>query len=70
MSVAGPLGVTHMMVVSQSDRHTNLRVARLPKGPTLTFRVHEYALIRDVLASQMKPRSPGQEFQQAPLVRT
>ena len=28
------------------------------QGPTLTMRVHEYALMRDVVASQLRPRGP------------
>lgn len=39
-----------------------MRVARVPRGPTLTFRVLNYSLMKDVFLSQKKPHSPGVEF--------
>jgi ribosome biogenesis protein SSF1/2 len=66
--MAGPLGITHFMIFSQTDRGTNLRICRCPHGPTLTFRVKEYSLIKDITAIQQRPRSAGPEFQHAPLV--
>ena len=39
VNVAGPLGVTHFMIVSRSATHVNLRVCRLPRGPTITFHI-------------------------------
>ncbi len=39
VQVAGPLGVTHFMIVSRSDEFINLRVCRIPHGPTLTFHI-------------------------------
>ena len=48
MSVAGPLGVSHFLLLTQTDEHVNLRVARFPQGPTLCFRVLAYALQRDL----------------------
>ena len=34
----------------------------------MSFRVQQYTLMKDVLAAQSKPKSPGQEYQHAPLV--
>ena len=39
VQVAGPLGVTHFVIVSRTDSHVNLRLCRLPRGPTLTFHI-------------------------------
>ena len=39
VQVAGPLGVTHFVIVSRMDSHVNLRLCRLPRGPTLTFHI-------------------------------
>ncbi|RUP10413.1 Brix domain-containing protein [Jimgerdemannia flammicorona] len=66
--VAGQLGVTHFLIVSRTEAGTNLRIARVPRGPTLTFRVVTYSLARDVLALQKNPHSPGAEFHTSPLV--
>jgi len=48
ISVAGPLNVTHLLTFSKSEVSTYLRLVRLPRGPTMTFKVHSYSLSRDV----------------------
>ncbi|KAJ1917731.1 rRNA-binding ribosome biosynthesis protein [Mycoemilia scoparia] len=68
VNVAGPLGVSHFMMFSQTDVGTNLRIARLPRGPTLTFRVQKYSLTKDCLALQKNPRRSGAEQKIAPLL--
>lgn len=39
VSVAGPLGVTNFIMFSKTPHGTNMRIARLPRGPTLSFQV-------------------------------
>eukprot|EP01137_Pigoraptor_chileana_P028933 Opistho-2@13425 len=68
VSVAGPLGVSHFLIFSRTDVGAYLRIARLPRGPTLNFRVEEYTLAKDVLASQKKPKAPSAELRTAPLL--
>lgn len=48
----------------------NLRLIRLPRGPTLSFKVLRYSLASDVLRMARRPRSVGREFAEAPLVRS
>jgi ribosome biogenesis protein SSF1/2 len=81
--MSGPLHVTHLMVLAQSDANksaeeddkdeatsnVNLRITRLPRGPSLGFKILRYALARDVLAATKRPRSPGKEFATEPMVR-
>lgn len=38
------------------------------QGPTLTMRIHQYSLMRDVAASQLRPRLPESLWKTAPLV--
>lgn len=67
--IAGQLLVTHLLVFSPSGGGgVNLRVGRIPRGPTLTFHVVGYSLVRDVLALQARPKSPGPEYLSSPLV--
>lgn len=66
--VAGPLGVTHLLMLSATHNAAYLRVAKSPRGPTLTLRIHEYALIRDVLSTQQRPRAPQSMWLGPPLV--
>lgn len=68
ISMAGPIGVTHLLIFGQTDAGTNLRILRAPRGPTLTFRVNKYALSKDVQASSRRPTPPGSEFVTPPLL--
>lgn len=68
ISMAGPIGVTHLLIFGQTEAGTNLRILRAPRGPTLTFRVNKYALAKDVQASSRRPTPPGSEFVTPPLL--
>lgn len=67
--MAGPLGVTHLLLFSRSNSgNTNLRVALAPRGPTLHFRVEKYSLCKDITKAQRHPRGGGKEYYTAPLL--
>eukprot|EP00262_Sarcandra_glabra_P018939 TRINITY_DN6970_c0_g2_i1.p1 TRINITY_DN6970_c0_g2~~TRINITY_DN6970_c0_g2_i1.p1 ORF type:complete len:316 (-),score=58.14 TRINITY_DN6970_c0_g2_i1:311-1258(-) len=68
LNVAGPMGVTHFLILSKTESAPYLRVARTPQGPTLTFKIHEYALAVDVARSQSRPRCPPELFKNSPLI--
>ena len=69
LMVAGQLAVSHLIVFSDSGKQgINMRIGRIPKGPTLTFHVEQYSLVNDCLKLQPRPKSPGSEFQTSPLV--
>ncbi|SMR46960.1 unnamed protein product [Zymoseptoria tritici ST99CH_3D1] len=68
-TMAGPLGVTHLMLFSRSSTgNTNLRLALTPRGPTLHFRVEKYSLCKDIFQSMKRPKSGGTEYLTAPLL--
>ncbi|OCK80036.1 Brix-domain-containing protein [Lepidopterella palustris CBS 459.81] len=68
-TMAGPLGVSHLLLFSRSSSgNTNLRLARTPRGPTLHFRVEKYSLCKDVVKGIKHAKSGGYEFQTAPLL--
>lgn len=67
--MAGPLGVTHLLLFSRSSTgNTNLRIALTPRGPTFHFKVESYSLCKDVKKSMKHPKGGGKEFLTAPLV--
>lgn len=67
--MAGPLGVTHLLLFSKSSTgNTNMRLALTPRGPTLHFRVESYSLCRDVEKAQKHPRGGGQDHRTPPLL--
>ncbi|XP_069571702.1 suppressor of SWI4 1 homolog [Brachyistius frenatus] len=68
VAIAGQLGVTHFMIFSKTSSSINMRLARLPKGPTLHFRVLKYGLIKDVVSSLKKHRMHEQQFTHHPLL--
>lgn len=68
LNVAGPMGVTHFLILSKTDTAPYLRVSRTPQGPTLTFKIHEYSLAADIAQSQLRPRCPPDLFKNSPLV--
>lgn len=67
-TMAGPLGVTHLLLFNQSTSGPTLRIARTPRGPTLFFRISEYSLSKDINKILRNPKSPGVEFQYGPLL--
>eukprot|EP01038_Epipyxis_sp_PR26KG_P008146 gene8146-11026_t len=67
-SVAGQLGVSHLLVVSQTKSHVILRIARFPDGPTLHFRIVKYSLSRNVRALQRRPFESSAAHKTPPLV--
>lgn len=67
--MAGPLGVSHLLLFSRSNTgNTNLRLALTPRGPTLHFRVDRYSLAKDVQKAQKYPKSSRQEYLTPPLL--
>lgn len=70
-TMAGPLGVTHLLLFSRSESgNTNLRLAVTPRGPTFHFRVDKYSLAKDVRRAQRHPKGGGKEYLTPPLVRS
>lgn len=75
LSGTAGLGVTHILSFSQNEALLNLRIARTPAGPTLSFRVSRYALSKHVRAAQKRPLDVSTArqntlFQHAPVVVT
>lgn len=68
LHVASSLHVSHLMLLSQTPLSTSLRLLRIPRGPTFTFRIQSYSLIRDIIHIQKKPHSPSFEYLHSPLV--
>ncbi|XP_059629134.1 peter Pan-like protein isoform X1 [Cornus florida] len=68
LNVAGPMGVTHFLILSKTESAPYLRVARTPQGPTLSFKIHEYSLAVDIAQSQLRPRCPQDLLKNSPLI--
>jgi len=68
VSVAGPLHVSHLSIFSQTDLGMYLKIMRLPRGPTLTFKIHNFSLARDVVSSLKKQVVVEEAFKHSPLI--
>lgn len=69
LHVAGQYNVNFFLIISATERGTYLRLARVPRGPTLQYRVCRFSLAADVAASLRRPHSPsGGEFATPPLL--
>ncbi|XP_068393138.1 suppressor of SWI4 1 homolog isoform X1 [Eschrichtius robustus] len=68
VAVAGPLGVTHFLILSKTETSVYFKLMRLPGGPTLTFRINKYTLVRDVVSSLRRHRMHEQQFAHPPLL--
>lgn len=71
--MAGPLGVSEMFVFSQleSTGNISLRLGKMPRGPTLQFKVNSYSLCKDVRNMLKRPKLAGRdaaEFANPPLL--
>ncbi|KAB2102989.1 hypothetical protein AG0111_0g8895 [Alternaria gaisen] len=67
--MCGPLGVSHLLLFSRSEvGNVNLRLCRVPRGPTLHFRVENYSLCKDILKSMRRPRAGANDYMVAPLL--
>lgn len=66
--VAGLLGVSHIIVFSQTENNIVLRIGRYESGPTLHFHVLNYCLCRHVKASQKRPHDSATAYLTPPLV--
>jgi len=66
--IAGPYGISHFITFSKTDLSPYMKICRLPRGPTLTFRVNEYSLMKDITAILKRPKTFGEQFKHPPLV--
>ena len=70
LTMAPALGVTHLLAFTLTDIAPSLRLVRLTDGPTLSFRVERYSLIKDVMGASRHAKTIGAvEYMSPPLVR-
>jgi len=53
--LTGSLGLTHIMSLSQNKDKLSMRMARTPAGPTLTFKIQQFSLSRNIRQVQRRP---------------
>ena len=67
--MAGPLGVSNIILVSLGERGPLFRMCKFPQGPTLTFKIRNYSLIQDIITKHKKhTKHMGLEYTAPPLL--
>ncbi|XP_049851017.1 suppressor of SWI4 1 homolog [Schistocerca gregaria] len=68
IEVAKIYDVTHLMIVSATELSTYFRIVRLPQGPTFSFEITSYSLVRDVHLAQSRPHTIKSEHMRPPVL--
>lgn len=68
VSVAGVLHVSHLCIFTRTELGMYLKLCRLPRGPTLTFKVHNFSLAKDVVSLLKRQLVFEEAFKNFPLL--
>lgn len=68
VSVASIFHVQNMLIITRTEKSAYLRFCKLPRGPTLIYKIIDYTIRKDVVSAQRKPCSDPALFLRAPLV--
>ena len=68
LSIAPQYNVSHFMIFNQTEKGTNMRLLKVPQGPSITFRVISFSLMKDIANVSKKSHSPGGELLTPPLL--
>lgn len=68
VAIAGPLHVTHLLMFSQTELGDYMKIVRLPRGPTIHFKLIDYSLKNDVLEVLKKKHTHHKQFLHQPLL--
>ncbi|KAF1329804.1 Swi4 1, peter pan-like protein suppressor, partial [Globisporangium splendens] len=66
--IGAPLGVTHFIFFTSTEAGTNMKIARIPRGPTLSFKVVGYSLMRHLHLIHKRPVDASLAMKTKPLV--
>jgi len=68
LTIAGPLNVTHLLTFSKTNESVSFRLITTPKGPTMSFKVEEYMLKKDIENTLKRPIGDENLYRQSPLL--
>ena len=69
LSLVDIYGLSHMMMFTNTEKHSYLRLAKMPKGPTITFKIKDYCLSSDIFKENEHNKRPlTKNFDHVPLI--
>jgi len=67
LSIVDVYGLSHFICLTNTDKASYLKLAKMPKGPTITFRLNDYCLSDDVFSSKQTEKK---KTESKPLVKS
>jgi len=68
IAVSGHFHITHLMTFSKTQLSTYMRLIRVPRGPTLNFRIRRFTHSRDIVSTLKRPQTFPKQFDYPPLL--
>ncbi|XP_015179946.1 PREDICTED: protein Peter pan isoform X2 [Polistes dominula] len=68
VSVASVFHVSHLCMFTRTELGMYLKLCKLPRGPSLTFKVHNFSLAKDVVSALKKQMVFEEAFKHSPLI--
>lgn len=73
MSIVDVYGLSHMVILTNTDKASYLKLGKLPRGPTATFKISDYTLAGDIFdhiesLKKQNPKPLNRSFNHVPLV--
>ena len=68
LNVVGPLGISHFLILSATEKCQYLKLAKTPQGPTATFKIESWSSCSDFAAKMKHYTAPVGSFRHPPLL--
>ncbi|XP_068200337.1 protein Peter pan [Palaemon carinicauda] len=70
VAVSAQLNLTHLVAFTQTSLGMYVKLCRIPRGPTVTFKIMNYTRAKDVLSLLKKQFTHGDRFLYSPCIMT
>lgn len=68
LSIVDQFGLTHMLIFTNTEESSYLKLTKLPKGPTFTLKIQEFLLSADLVSNIKNAFSLNKDFFQRPIL--
>lgn len=67
LSLVDVYGLSHMFAITNTERASYMRLAKMPSGPTITFKINKYCLATDIFNTSKNKKPLSKTFNHIPL---
>lgn len=68
LNIVDVYGLSHMFALTNTQKASYLRLARMPSGPTITFQIEKYCLAADLFREDITTKNLSKTFNSAPIL--